>query len=142
MRENHEHWKAAPMDKHGDAGLADHVDEEVFEEIFSVLSDESPEGLIRACDLFRIGVPARLAEIDDALAGGRYEEVATAAHSLRGSAGAFGARRLSNLADRLERISIEAEGDRSDAGPLVEEMRSEFLVFRAILDARLADLTA
>lgn len=126
----------APAGRPGDR--SDHVDEEMFEEIFSVLGDESLEGLLRACELFRKGIPARLAEMDTALAERRYQTVVTAAHSLRGTAGAFGARRLSDLALRLELLSNE--GDRREAGLLVEDMRAEFLVFRNILDARLDEL--
>lgn len=132
------------MNEHADAGgpvdRSHHVDEEMFDEIFSVLGGESLEGLLRACELFRKSVPARLAEIDTALAERRYETVVTAAHSLRGTAGAFGARRLSDLASRLEHLSHE--GDRDEAGPLVEDMRGEFLLFRNILDARLDELTS
>ncbi|CAN5203841.1 hypothetical protein BH24ACT1_BH24ACT1_08640 [soil metagenome] len=61
------------------------------------------------------------------------------ADSIRGSAGAFGARRLSSLGEHLGQLCRESDGP--SAVLLVEEMRAEFLVFAAILDGRLAALS-
>lgn len=116
----------------------DHVDENQLAEVLMLLDDESPDGLLRACDLFRSSIPVRFGEIDAALSEDRYDDAARASHSLRGSAGAFGARRLSRLGQHLEELCRRS--DPSSAG-VVEEMRAEFVVFRGILDARLAELT-
>src|SRR5215213_5550255 len=120
------------LDSVNDVERADveRVDEEQLDEVLMVLEGESTEGLLRACDLFRSGVPDRFRDIDDA---------ARASHSLRGSAGAFGARRLSTMGERLEERCREADG--AAAVPIVDQMRAEFLAFRDILDARLAELT-
>ena len=139
-----EHCAAAVADD-GDGVVAtpeagDHADEDLLAEVLMLLHYESPEGLTKACDLFRAGVPERLAEIDTALAEGRFDDTARSSHSLRGSAGAFGARRLRSLGERLEQLCHESDG--AAAVPLIEEMRGEFLVFRAILDGRLAELPA
>lgn len=115
------------------------VDEEQLDEVLMVLEGESTEGLLRACDLFRSGVPDRFRDIDAALAEGRYDDVARASHSLRGSAGAFGARRLSSMGERLEEASRQADG--TTAVRIVARMRAEFSAFRDILDARLEELT-
>ena len=125
------------MEQHS-AATEDHVDEEILGEVLMLLEDESPEWMSQACDLFRSGVADRFVDIDSALAGGHFEEAARASHSLRGSAGAFGARRLSSLGERLEVFCREADGP--SAVSVVEEMRSEYLVFRAILDGRVAEL--
>lgn len=117
----------------------DHVDEELLADVLLLLDDESPDGLMKACDMFRAAMPERFVEIDAALAEGRFDDAARAVHSLRGSAGAFGARRLSLQGERLEELCRQSDG--ASAVPLVEEMRAEFLVFRAILDARLAELS-
>jgi HPt (histidine-containing phosphotransfer) domain-containing protein len=117
----------------------DHVDEEILAEILMLLEDDASEGLMKACDLFRSGVPARLVEVDAALADGHFDDAARASHSLRGSAGAFGARRLRSLGERLEQFCRESDGP--SAVRVAEEMRTEFLVFRAILDDRLARLS-
>ena len=117
----------------------DHVDEEILGEVLMLLQDEASEGLMRACDLFRSGVPARLGEVDAALADNRFGDAARASHSLRGSAGAFGARRLRSLGERLEQFCRESDGP--SALRVAEEMRAEFVIFRAILDDRLAKLS-
>ena len=115
------------------------VDEDQLGEVLMVLDDESPEGLLRACDLFRAGVPDRFRDIDAALAEDRYDDAARASHSLRGSAGAFGAKRLSSMGERLEEMCRQSDGP--EARQIVEHMRTEFLAFRDILDSRLAEVT-
>jgi len=117
----------------------DHVDEEMLGEILMLLEDEAPDVLLRTCDLFRKGVRDHIAEIEAALAEGRIDLVARAAHSIRGSAGTFGARRLHQMAERLEALC--GEDDVSPAPALTAELRVEFELFRAILDARLAGLS-
>jgi len=117
----------------------DSVDEELLSEICTAFGDGPPAGLISACDLFFTGVPARLDDIDAALAAGNFDRTAQVAHSLKGSAGAFGARGLSNLATRLEQECGNADG--SAASRLLDEMRAEFGVFGAILGSRLAALS-
>lgn len=118
----------------------DNVDDELLSELFTVLGDASPDGLIRACDLFLTGVPARLADAEDAVAEARLDDAGRLAHSLRGSAGAFGARHLGRLAEQLEMVCGQA--DPKSAGPLVEEMKVEFAAFRTILTSRLASISS
>lgn len=113
----------------------EHVDEEMLADVLMLMEDEAADGILRACDLFRTSVPDRLDDIGSAIAGGRFDDAGRASHSLRGSAGAFGARRLSALGLRLEELCGQ-----SDSGGAIEvlgEMRAEFLVFRDILDERL-----
>ena len=116
------------------------VDEEILAELFMVMDDGAPEGLTTICDLFLTGVPARLADIEAALADGRMDDAAKAAHSLKGTGGAFGARRVGEVAGRLEQVCRAT--DRASASGLLEELREEFLVFRIILATRLAGLSA
>ena len=113
----------------------EHVDEEMLADVLMLMEDEAADGILRACDLFRSSVPDRLDEIDDAISGGRFVDAGRASHSLRGSAGAFGAKRLSALGLQLEELCRES--DAGGARAVLEEMRAEFLVFREILDARL-----
>lgn len=121
------------------ADTSEHVDEALLGEVLMLLDDEDPDGLLRACDLFRSGVPERMREIDAAVHDGRFDDAARASHSLRGSAGAFGARRLSNLGERLESLCLQSDAEAGAA--LLNEMGEEFRLFRDILDARLAEVT-
>ena len=120
-------------------GPDDRVDEEILDELFLVMGDSGSDGLLKACDLFLTGVPTRLAGVQAAVAEGRFEDAAQGAHSLRGSAGAFGARRLSTMTLTLERFCRER--DVPAAAALLEEMHAEFRIFRAILVARLGQLS-
>ena len=113
----------------------EHVDEEMLADVLMLMEDEAADGILRACDLFRSSVPERLDDIDAALAGARFVDAGRASHSLRGSAGAFGAKRLSALGLRLEELCRES--DAAGANAVLGDMREEFLVFRDILDARL-----
>lgn len=114
------------------------VDEGILAEVLTVFGEGVPDELLKACDLLLTGVPAHLDDIDAALATGGFDEAARIAHSLKGSAGAFGARRLSGLAGRVDAMC--RDGAPTSVGPLVEEMRTEFAVFRTILLDRLAGL--
>ncbi len=120
-------------------GADDRVDEEILDELFTIMGDGGSDGLVKACELFLAGVPSRLGDVGTALAEGRLEDAAQGAHSLRGSAGAFGARRLSVLTLTLERLC--RQGDTSGATALLGEMQAEFRIFRAILLARLGQLS-
>lgn len=134
-----EHSAAVVTDESREADVEDHVDEDILGEVLILMEDEAADGMMNACELLRSGVPERFVEIDAALAEGRFGDAAWASHSLRGSAGAFGARRLSRLGHRLEQLCAEADG--ASAALVVEEMRAEYLVFQAILDGRLAQIT-
>ncbi len=114
------------------------IDEGILDELFDVMGDGGADGLVKACEMFLAGVPARFADIGAALAEGRLDDAAQGAHSLRGSAGAFGARRLSAMTVTLERLC--RDGDRTGAAPVLDEMQDEFRIFRALLVARLGQL--
>jgi len=116
----------------------DAVDEEMLAELFDLLGGGDPAGLIHACELFLTDVPARLGAAEEALSDGRLEDVGRVAHSLRGSTGAFGARRISQLAERLEGCASQGG---PQPGALLAEMRVEFASFRTILESRLSSIT-
>jgi HPt (histidine-containing phosphotransfer) domain-containing protein len=130
------------MDRPGVSPVVDddRIDEEILDELFLIMGDGDTGGLVKACDMFLNGMPDRFADIDTALADGRFEDAAQSAHSLRGSAGAFGARRLSALTVPLEQHC--RSGNVPAAVTLLGEMQGEFRIFRAILGARLGQLSA
>jgi HPt (histidine-containing phosphotransfer) domain-containing protein len=113
----------------------EHVDEEMLADVLMLMEDEAADGILRACDIFRASVPDRLDDIGAAITDERFVDAGRASHSLRGSAGAFGAKRLSALGLRLEELCRESDAGAAIA--ILDEMRAEFLVFRDILDGRL-----
>jgi len=113
------------------------VDDGILSEVLSMLDDDS-DGLMEACGLFLTGIPNSLVDIEGALADGRLADAGMVAHRLRGTTGAFGARRLHQLAGDLERRCGEGDGDPD--GHLLREMHAAFDVFARILQARLADI--
>lgn len=114
----------------------DHVDEGMLADVLALMEADATGGILRACDIFRTSVPERLHDIGAALHERRLDDAARASHSLRGSAGAFGAHRLGSLGLRLEESCRQA--DAAGAAALLQEMHAEFAVFRSILDERLA----
>jgi HPt (histidine-containing phosphotransfer) domain-containing protein len=112
------------------------VDEEILSELFVLLDDGTPDGLITACDMFLVGVPRALDDVRRALSESRVIDAGKMAHTLRGTAGAFGATRLGRLAASLEDVCGRADG--ASANALVEGMEAEFLAFRSLLTSRLA----
>ena len=116
------------------------VDEAILSELFTVIGDADPGSLVQACELFLTNLPTRLADAAAAVADGRYADAARLAHSVKGSAGAFGARRVSRLAERLELVCAAGDGEGGRA--LVERMTVELAAFATVLRGRLAEVTS
>jgi HPt (histidine-containing phosphotransfer) domain-containing protein len=73
-------------------------------------------------EIFLQDTPTRLKELDAALAASDAATVTRAAHSIKGSAGNFGAMRLSELAHRIELLGKAANLPAVD----VTELKSEY----------------
>jgi HPt (histidine-containing phosphotransfer) domain-containing protein len=126
-----------------DRGTVDEsIDEERLSELLDVLGDADGGGLARAVDLFLSSVPPRLDELSAAAAAGRLGHAAGLAHSLRGSAGAFGASRLAALAAEVERSCAHAGAGAGALPGLVVDMEDEFASFRRVLGTRASGLVA
>lgn len=121
-------------------GAEEPIDEAILAELLDVMGDGVADGIQHAFDLFLDGVPVRLAAMEAALAGGRFDDARRAAHSLRGSAGAFGARALGHLAGRQEQVCGEADGPAASA--LLDALRAEFSSVEAVLRTRLGAAAA
>jgi HPt (histidine-containing phosphotransfer) domain-containing protein len=83
-----------------------------------------PDVLAEVLKLFLEEVPPRIARLRNAWQAGSIEEVHRAAHSLKGSAGNIGARRLFEVCRQLDDIS--KSGDLAAAAPLVDALGVEF----------------
>lgn len=124
-----------------DGGTAEGiVDEEQLSELLDLLADDPglDGGLAHALDLFLTSVPTRLADLAGAVATGGLGEAATIAHSVRGSAGAFGARRMASLTAEVERRCADPGADPARLSTLVASLEAEFAAFRRALESRVA----
>ena len=83
-----------------------------------------PDVLAEVLNLFLSEVPPRITRLRIAWAAGNIEEVHRAAHSLKGSAGNIGARRLYEVCSRLDEKG--KSGDVGSAAPLVDALGVEF----------------
>jgi HPt (histidine-containing phosphotransfer) domain-containing protein len=81
-------------------------------------------------DLFVQDSRGRVDTLSEASATGNNHALRTVAHSLKGSAGTMGARRLADLCYRLE-LHAKGPADRDVSARLVSEIRAEFLALVA-----------
>jgi HPt (histidine-containing phosphotransfer) domain-containing protein len=130
-------YESAPVTEDLEVGV---VDERILSELFTVIGGGDPGSLVDACELFLTHLPTRLGAAEAAVADGRLADASRLAHSVKGSAGAFGACRLSLLAERLERACDDGDGERG--GSIVEQMTVDLATFATILRERLAEVTS
>ncbi|QIN77575.1 response regulator [Rubrobacter marinus] len=86
--------------------------------------DGEPDILAELVELFVEDAEPRLAALREAVAAGDAEGIERAAHTLKGSAGNMGARRMSEIASRLQ--DVGTSGDLSKAGALLEDLEFEY----------------
>ena len=100
------------------------LDPAVLNTLRKLTSPGEPDVLQEVLKLFLDDVPARLTRLRNAWASRNIEEVQRAAHSLKGSAGNIGARRLHALCSQLD--DKGRSGDLDALGPLVDALGEEF----------------
>lgn len=83
-----------------------------------------PDVLAEVLNLFLVEVPPRMDRLRNAWAAGNIEQVHRAAHSLKGSAGTIGARRLYEVCRQLDTRGKSA--DLAGMATLVDALGAEF----------------
>src|SRR2546421_1639212 len=81
------------------------IDPAVLRNLADLLEGDGPGGLPEMIALFLQESTARLGRVRLALERGDARELERAAHSIKGSAGTFGAHRVRELADRIEQAA-------------------------------------
>ncbi len=89
-----------------------------------------PEFLTEVLGLFIEEAPQHVAALQAAMCRGEAEEIARAAHRLKGSSGDLGARRLRKLCERLE--AAGQAGAMTDTGELVQSVELEVAQVRQV----------
>jgi HPt (histidine-containing phosphotransfer) domain-containing protein len=100
------------------------LDRGVLASIRQLTMPGEPDVLQEVLTTFLTDVPRRLEALAEAAAGGRSDDVARGAHSLKGSAGNIGARRLQRLATDLE--DAARQGQVSELHGRADAVRREF----------------
>jgi CheY-like chemotaxis protein len=103
------------------------------------LSEEagSPSIVVELSLIFVDDIRRRLAALAESLSGENKQAFFATVHSVRGACANFGAQRMANMAESLERSALE--GDFSGAEAAVQQLRQEFEVVRAVLQTEILD---
>lgn len=94
-----------------------------------------PAFVAEIVQMFREDTPPRLDDLDRHAVAGDATALAKVAHSLKGSAGNFGARQFRVLIERIE--AIAHTGDLAAAPAAIADLRSEYARVLDALDAAL-----
>ena len=100
------------------------LDQSVIDALRQLTPPGEPDVLAEVLRLFLQEAPPRIERLRNAWASGNIEELHRAAHSLKGSAGNIGARRMFEVCRRLDEQG--RSGDRSGVAELVDELSAEF----------------
>ena len=107
------------MTDHGPA-----LDPAVLASLRKLTPAGEPDVLTEILNLFLTETTPRVSRLRNAWTAGNIEEVHRSAHSLKGSAGNIGARRLQAVCGQLE--DKGKSGDLGELGPLVDALSAEF----------------
>jgi HPt (histidine-containing phosphotransfer) domain-containing protein len=113
------------------------LDRAVTNTLRALTAPGEPDVLAEVLNLFLDEVPGRMIRLRNAWAAGNIEEVHRVAHSLKGSAGNIGARRLYGVCAQLDEKT--KSGDLAGAAPLVDALGVEFGKVEAEIRRLLAD---
>lgn len=134
------HWTQDPSTSSTkmDAAADDYVpakviDREVIDRLRRLTKATSPDFLLEMIDLFIKDSPARINGMKEALWHTNADTLARAAHSLKGSSGQVGARRMFALCDIIEERS--RAGSIEGAATLLLTLEEEFERVRLALEA-------
>lgn len=112
-------------------GVTDVLDMTVVDELIALSDDGDPELLLDLIELFLSDSPGKLDSVAKGVQSGDLERVERAAHSLKGSSGNLGARRLQHLCESL--VGRSRTGDLEGARRVATQLESVFDEARAAL---------
>ena len=101
--------------------VLDHV---VIDKLRQLTPPGEPDVLVQVLQLFLQEVPPRIDRLRNVWAAGDIQEMYRVAHSLKGSAGNVGARRLFDVCKQLD--DMGRGGDLTGSAPLVDALEIEF----------------
>ena len=105
-------------------GVTDVLDMTVVDELIALSDDGDPELLLDLIGLFLSDSPSKLEAVSEGVQTGDLDRVERAAHSLKGSSGNLGARRLQHLCESL--VTRSRTGDLDGARRVAAQLDSVF----------------
>ena len=113
----------------------DPLDREVLASLRGLQEEGEPNILNELIELFLEEAPPQLAALGEAIEGGDARTVERVAHTLKGSSGNMGARRMVAVCAELEKVG--GSGELTRAPQLLERLEVEFERTRQALNAEL-----
>lgn len=114
------------------------LDPAAIENLRAIGGDDNGEFLRELVGIFLQDGPHRLADIESALAAGNAEDLARAAHTMKGSASNFGATALSAVSRDIEQLGKQR--NLPEANIRLPALRAEFARTTTALQALLQSL--
>lgn len=105
-------------------GVTDVLDMTVVDELIALSDDGDPELLLDLIGLFLSDSPSKLEAVSEGVQTGDLDRVERAAHSLKGSSGNLGARRLQYLCESL--VTRSRTGDLDGARRVASQLEPVF----------------
>ena len=100
------------------------LDEAVLDTLRQLTVPGEPDVLTEVLQMFLQEFPPRVERMRNAWAAGNIEEMQRSAHSLKGSAGNIGAKRLYRVCAELD--DMGRAGDLTKSAPLVDALATEY----------------
>lgn len=119
--------------------MAEVLDMSVLEELMSFADDGDPELLVDLVHMFLEDGPSKVKAVIQGLELGDFDKAERAAHSLKGSSGNLGARRLQDVCEKLQNSTRHHQ--LSESQQLVPELSSSYAEAEVALRKVLADYT-
>lgn len=110
------------------------LDEKALKQLRYLQSEEDPNWLADLIEGFFAGTETRLAQLSEAIEKRDIKAIEDLAHTIRGACYQFGAFRMGNLSDILERNAND-ETDIAEQKELVEKIKREFVRVKRALEA-------
>jgi CheY-like chemotaxis protein len=110
------------------------LDQSALANLRKLQEDGEPDILAEFVAIFANDIPKRLENLQSALKSGDYASVQRIAHTLKGSCGNLGARKMSQIALELERLASSDAADLPLAELLLSQLRSAFISTCAAFD--------
>ncbi len=115
--------------------MNDVLDMAVVDELLSLSDDGDPELLLDLIRLFLADGPTKVAAVSEGLAQRDFDRMERAAHSLKGSSGNLGARRLQNTCEKMQIAT--RNHDLPTSAHLTPQLAADYAeVERALLELR------